>query len=51
MTSTPTIPPLSGTITVDAPIDQAFRTFTDAALAAETHRQALTGRSLRSCAE
>jgi uncharacterized protein YndB with AHSA1/START domain len=30
MTSTPTIPPLSGTITVDAPIDQTFRTFTDA---------------------
>jgi uncharacterized protein YndB with AHSA1/START domain len=30
MTSTPTIPPLTGTITVDAPIDQTFRTFTDA---------------------
>jgi len=30
MTSAPTIPPLTGTITVDAPIDQAFRTFTDA---------------------
>jgi uncharacterized protein YndB with AHSA1/START domain len=29
MTSTPTIPPLTGTITVDAPIDQTFRTFTD----------------------
>jgi uncharacterized protein YndB with AHSA1/START domain len=30
MSSTPTIPPLTGTITVDAPIDQAFRVFTDA---------------------
>ena len=30
MSSTPTIPPLTGTITVDAPIDQTFRTFTDA---------------------
>jgi uncharacterized protein YndB with AHSA1/START domain len=29
MSSTPTIPPLIGTITVDTPIDQAFRTFTD----------------------
>jgi hypothetical protein len=29
MTSTPTIPPLTGTITVDAPVKQVFRTFTD----------------------
>jgi len=29
MTSTPTIPPLTGTITIDASIDQVFRTFTD----------------------
>jgi uncharacterized protein YndB with AHSA1/START domain len=28
MTSASTIPPLTGTITVDAPIDQTFRTFT-----------------------
>ena len=28
MSSTPTIPPLTGTITVDAPVDQTFRTFT-----------------------
>jgi hypothetical protein len=30
MSSTPTIPPLTGTITMDAPIDRVFRTFTDA---------------------
>ena len=30
MTSTPTIPPLTGTITVDVPMEQAFRVFTDA---------------------
>jgi hypothetical protein len=29
MTSTPTIPPLTGTTTVDAPVEQVFRTFTD----------------------
>ena len=29
MTSTPTIAPLTGTITVDAPIERVFRTFTD----------------------
>jgi uncharacterized protein YndB with AHSA1/START domain len=29
MTSTPTIPPLTGTVTVDAPIDQTFRAFTE----------------------
>ena len=29
MTSAPTIPPLTGTITVDAPVDQTFRTFTE----------------------
>jgi len=30
MSSTPTIPPLTGTITVDVPVERAFRTFTDA---------------------
>jgi hypothetical protein len=30
MSSAPTIPPLTGTITVDAPVELAFRTFTDA---------------------
>ena len=30
MTSTPTIPPLTGTITVDVPVERAFRAFTDA---------------------
>src|SRR4029453_2394363 len=29
MSSAPTIPPLTGTITVDAPMEQVFRTFTD----------------------
>jgi hypothetical protein len=29
MSSAPTIPPLTGTITVDAPIDQALRSFTE----------------------
>ena len=29
MTSTPTIPPLTGAITVDAPVEQVFRTFTE----------------------
>ena len=30
MSSTPSIPPLTGTITVDVPVNQAFRAFTDA---------------------
>ena len=30
MSSTPTIPPLTGTVTVDVPVDQAFHVFTDA---------------------
>jgi hypothetical protein len=30
MSSAPTIPPLTGTITVDVPVELAFRTFTDA---------------------
>jgi hypothetical protein len=30
MSSAPTIPPLTGTITVDAPLERAFLTFTDA---------------------
>ena len=29
MSSAPTIPPLTGTITVDAPVERAFRIFTD----------------------
>jgi hypothetical protein len=29
MTATPTIPPLTGTVTVDAAVDRAFRTFTE----------------------
>jgi uncharacterized protein YndB with AHSA1/START domain len=29
VSATPTIPPLTGTITIDAPIDGVFRTFTD----------------------
>ena len=29
MTGTPTIPPLTGTVTVDAPIERTFRVFTD----------------------
>jgi uncharacterized protein YndB with AHSA1/START domain len=30
MSSSPTIPPLTGTITVQVPVDRAFRVFTDA---------------------
>ena len=30
MSSAPTIPPLTGTVTVDVPVDEAFRVFTDA---------------------
>jgi hypothetical protein len=30
MSTAPTIPPLTGTITVDVPVERAFRTFTDA---------------------
>jgi uncharacterized protein YndB with AHSA1/START domain len=29
MTSPATIPPLTGAVTVDAPVDQTFRTFTE----------------------
>ena len=30
MSSAATIPPLTGTITVDVPVERAFRVFTDA---------------------
>jgi hypothetical protein len=30
MSNAATIPPLTGTITVDVPVERAFRTFTDA---------------------